>query len=209
MKKFISTLLVLLVLLASLTACDQAAATNTPGTTAQQTTVPTQNNVPDKEIVVIQTLPPAAIQTTKPVTTEKPLKLYDSRGCKGVVIEDNIATYEITPPGFDLYELDKKGYKMTIEIVFDVHYEKTWNVPLDIGYLGAPKYETYILNEKYVASKNENVTANANTQKSRISYTTDIVNLINSKIYFKVSSDNIQNAIHFENIKVYYDCFKP
>lgn len=137
-----------------------------------------------------------------------PLKLDDSRHCTNTTIKASASTYVITPAGFDLEELNKRNYKMRINVTYDVYYTKDWDVLWDIGYLGAPKYEVFILDDDLIGKIDENITAPSNSKTKTITYSTDIVNLIGSKIYLTFSSDNIQNKIHFKNISVTYSCYK-
>ena len=137
-----------------------------------------------------------------------PLKLYDTRNCTSTTVDASITTYLITPSGFDLEELNERGYIMTIKVSYDVYYTKDWDVLWDIGYLGAPKYEVCILDDDLVGKIDENVTAPSKSTTRTLSYTVDVVNLIGSKVYLTFSSDNIQNKIHFKNINITYTCYK-
>ena len=140
------------------------------------------------------------------VTT--PLKLEDSKYCDNTTIKTSSSTYLITPSGFDLEELNNREYKMKITVTYDVYYTKDWDVLWDIGYLGAPKFEVCILDDDLIGKMDKNITAPSNLKTKTITYTTDIVNLIGSKVFLTFSSDNIQNKIHFKNITVKYKCFK-
>ena len=137
-----------------------------------------------------------------------PLKLNDTIKCTDATIKTSTQSYVITPAGFDFEELNNRGYKMSIKITYDVYYTKAWNVLGDIGYLGAPKYEVCILDDDLVGNMEANVTAPSTSKTKTITYTTNIVNLIGSKVFLTFSSDNIQNEIHFENISVAYNCYK-
>ncbi len=120
----------------------------------------------------------------------------------------SINTYVITPAGFDYEELNKNNYKMSITVTYDVYYEKDWNAPWDLGYLGAPKYEVCILDDDLVGNMDENITAPSTSTKKTINYNTNVVNLVGSKVYLTFSSDNIQNIIYFKNISIKYNCYK-
>lgn len=137
-----------------------------------------------------------------------PIKLSDSMRCEGTTIKASASSYVITPAGFDYDELNKRGYRMTIRVSYDVYYTKDWDVLWDIGYLGAPKYEVCILDDDLVGKMNSDVVAPSSTKNRSIAYTTDVVNLIGSKVYLTFSSDNIQNKIHFKNINIVFECFK-
>ena len=111
-----------------------------------------------------------------------PIKLHDTKKCQESTIKTSVSTYVITPVGFDLEELNKRGYKMSIEVTYDVYYTKDWNSFFDIGYLGAPKYEVSILNDDLVGNMDYNVVAPSKSEKRTITYITDAVNLSGSKI---------------------------
>ena len=144
------------------------------------------------------------------VVTEllNPLKLTDKKTCTDCTIKTSISTYPITPVGFDFEELNKRGYKMSIKVTYDAYYTKDWDVPWDIGYLGAPGYEVSILDDDLIGNIDANITATLTSTTRTLTYTTDVVNLVGSKIYLTFSSDNIQNILHFENISITYTCFK-
>ena len=136
------------------------------------------------------------------------LKLSDTKRCENTTIKTSLATFLITPSGFDFEELNSKNYKMKITVTYDVYYEKDWNAPWDLGYLGAPKFEVCILDDDLVGNMDADITAPSSSSSRTITYTTNVVNLIGSKIYLTFSSDNIQNKIHFKNITVNYYCYK-
>ncbi len=135
-----------------------------------------------------------------------PLKLTDQTYYQSTTINCSMTTYLITPAGFDFEELNKRGYKMRIDVSYDVNYTKNWDVIFDIGYLGAPKFEVIILNGGLTGQMHSDIKASSKVKSRTISYDTDVVNLIGSKVYLTFSSDNIQNKIHFQNIKVRYRC---
>ena len=117
-------------------------------------------------------------------------------------------TYTITPPRFDLNTLASEGYIIEITVEYDVYYEKDYDVPWDVGYMGAPKYEMYIINEGSRVVSNENLTTSKSSKTRTITYRTSVANLKNSKIELTLSTDNIQNIIHFKNIVITYNCYK-
>ena len=124
------------------------------------------------------------------------LKLNDEKRCVDTTIKASISSYLITPAGFDFEELNKKDYKMSITVTYDVYYKKDWNILGDIGYLGAPKFEVSILNDDAIVEMGQNITATLKSKTKSITYTKNVVNLIGSKISWNFSSDNIQNKIY-------------
>ena len=116
--------------------------------------------------------------------------------------------YDLTPNGFDLQELSKLGYTVEILVTYSVRYKKDYDVLLDIGYAGAPKYEIYLLDAKGVGTIKENLTTTTSNKTRIIELTRPASSLIGDKITLKVSTDNIQNIIYFTNITVVYNCYK-
>ena len=97
---------------------------------------------------------------------------------------------------------------MTITVSYDVEYNKDYDVLLDIGYMGAPKHEIYLCRDNGIVIEEEDIkTPNSSTHKA-ITYTEKVSSMINSKFYFEVSTNNIQNIIYFKNITVTYQCTK-
>lgn len=142
------------------------------------------------------------------------LKLEDTRRCENVSIKymdsdyQSQATFYITPSGFNFEELNKKGYRMKIVITYEVYYKKDYDVLWDIGYAGAPKYETYVLNDQDYGVVEEDLSTTKTSIKRSIEYTTEIINLQNTKLRLIFSTDNIQNIIYISNINVSYKCYK-
>lgn len=146
--------------------------------------------------------------------TDYNLKTEDTKWLSDVSIkfmDDDYSSevfWYITPAGFDYEKLNKKGYSMMITVSYDVYYTKDYNVLWDIGYMGAPKYEAYIINEQNIGVVKENLETTSTSVTRTITYHSDIVNLMNEKIRFVLSTDNIQNIVCFKNIRISYKCYK-
>ncbi len=115
--------------------------------------------------------------------------------------------YTITPRGFDLEKLNLEGYHMKITVTYKVRYVKDYDVLWDIGYAGSPKYEIYLLDGSGVGQMYENMTTTTSQKTRTITLTRSAADLINDKITLKVSTNNIQNIIYFEDIVVTYECY--
>ena len=146
--------------------------------------------------------------------TDYNLKTEDTKWLSDVSIKfmdsdyNSEVSWYITPAGFDYEKLNNKGYSMTITVSYDVYYVKDYDVLWDIGYMGAPKYEAYIINEQNIGVVKENLETTSTSVTRTITYQSDIVNLMNEKIRLVLSTDNIQNIVCFKNIKVAYKCYK-
>jgi len=139
------------------------------------------------------------------------LKTYDVKYLENCSIKafsqskSSSVSYAITPAGFDLDELNVKGYKMTITISYSVKYKRSWDI---LGYFGAPTYDLTALTSDLIGLQKSNLSTSKTAKNKSYSYTVDIVNIMNSKIALTFSTSNIQNFIYFSNIKVTYNCTK-
>ncbi len=141
------------------------------------------------------------------------LRVFDQQRCVSTDIKmffdgDLGVTYDITPNGFDLETLAKRGYTITISVTYEVWYVKEYDIPWDIGYAGAPQYEAYILNSDDRGRIITDISTRKTAEQKEISYTSQASSLINEKIRLKFSTDNIQNRIYFDNILVTYRCYE-
>lgn len=139
------------------------------------------------------------------------LKLKDTQKCSDCSIKfststDMMASFYITPTGFDLDKLDEKGYKMKITITYDVYYKKDWDFL--IGYLGSPKYEVSVTNSDGAGKIEKDLTTTTSSKTRTFSFSSNIVDLKNTRLILTFSTDNIQNIIYFKNIIVDYQCYK-
>lgn len=141
------------------------------------------------------------------------LRVEETGRCDNATIKfwtDNnfSANYSLTPTGFDYDKLNKAGYSLKIKVTYDVYYEKDYDVWKDIGYLGAPKYEAYILNSKSNGYGKSDLTTTTSKQTRTLECTLKMGDIQNGTWSLCFSTNNIQNLIHFENIVVEYQCVK-
>lgn len=116
------------------------------------------------------------------------------------------AIYEAFPKTIDVEALAAQNYFIKIEATYDVYYEKTFNAPLDIGYLGAPKHDVRIVDfdEKGVANKN--LPTSTEPSSESISIVVSAKDLLKTKYFFMVETYNLQNLVHFTNVKIKFTC---
>ena len=116
------------------------------------------------------------------------------------------AIYEAFPKTIDVEALAEQNYFIKIEATYDVYYEKTFNAPFDIGYLGAPKHDVRIVDfdEKGVANKN--LPTSTEPTSESISIVVSAKDLLKTKYFFMVETYNIQNLVHFTNVKIKFTC---
>ena len=133
------------------------------------------------------------------------LKLKDTATLEDFSVFNSSTSGYITPEGFDWDKLEKKGYTMKITVNYDVYYEKNWG---DLGYVGSPKYEISIKTSDGMGQSDSNMTTSTTAKTRSISFSCRAVDLKNTSIILEVSSNNIQNIIHFKNVKINYTCYK-
>lgn len=143
------------------------------------------------------------------------LKLTDSMDCKNSSVKFSHdgsysykAEYNVTPATLDLRTLAKEGYYVKIEATFDVYYEKDFDVPFDIGYLGAPDHDVQLVDAYEQGTIKENLITNTEATPGSITLIESAQNLVGKNIYLKLITYNLQNIVYFENIKVTYTCQK-
>lgn len=117
-------------------------------------------------------------------------------------------TYDLTPKKFNLTRLAELGYNINITITYDAYYKKTYDALWDIGYLGAPEFETSIKKTNTLVHFETVQRIATKPQSYTITYNATASDLSDDSLTLKFSSDNIQNAIYFENIRVIYTCYK-
>ena len=161
------------------------------------------------------------VQATFPMEIKHDTKLYakwllinySDKSDKTKKIDSNLIetkgfSYNITPEKFNLTRLAELGFNIKITVTYDAYYSKTYDVLWDIGYLGAPKFETYIKKSGITVKSKENIEATKSGQRYEISYNTTASDLKDDSVIIEFWSDNIQNAIYFENINIKYQCYK-
>ena len=117
--------------------------------------------------------------------------------------------YDVTPSGFDTERLQQLGYrKIIVTVYYNVKYEKDYNILWDIGYAGSPKYEISLTNSDDIGQFEEDLSTSTSYRTRTISQQIMISNIGNDKLTLKVSTNNIQNIIYFDNIIVTYQCSK-
>lgn len=124
------------------------------------------------------------------------------------IIEEKGCQINITPTIFEMHRLSQLDYKMQINISYDSYYVKDYDVLWDIGYIGAPEFETYVKKSGTTVISKTKQTATKKTYTYNLSYTTTVSDLINNDLTIEFWSDNIQNKLYFENIIVTYQCYK-
>lgn len=120
----------------------------------------------------------------------------------------NEVTYSVTPNGFEMDKLESLGYKMKITVDYNVRYVKDYDAILNIGYVGAPRYEVYLLDSDGSGSQKEDVKTQTYSEKKTMLYSATVADIKKDKITLTFSTNNKQNIIYFEDIKVTYECYK-
>lgn len=137
------------------------------------------------------------------------LKLQSSSQCRDVSIklddryECNVSC-TLAPNGYDLETLALLGYKLRVEVHFEVKYKKDYDVWLDIGYMGAPKFTAAIVNSSNYGTVMDDVTAKETWTRMMVGYNTTAASMLNDTLYLQFSTTNMQNIIYFSEITVDY-----
>lgn len=118
------------------------------------------------------------------------------------------ATYAAVPTKLDLNALAKQDYYIKIEATYDVHYEKDFDTPLDIGYLGAPDHDAYIVDQYDKGTKNKNLSTSTTKTTETISLVVSAKSFSNTDYYLRLMTYNLQNIVHFTNVKITFTCQK-
>ncbi len=127
---------------------------------------------------------------------------------KGTITKTNGISYNLEPTGLDLDRLNKLGYRIEINVVYDVKYVKDYDVLFDIGYMGSPKYEVSISTPDGYGPEERDCPTSKKYQTKVISYNVTPNYLQKESLKLKFSTDNIQNKIYFDNISAVFICTK-
>lgn len=109
----------------------------------------------------------------------------------------------------DLERLHELGYKIKINISYEVKYIKEYDVAFDIGYMGAPLYEVSIYRKDKVGDYFKDIKTTKTQTQETLTSTWEPRMLINqTPLTIGFSTDNIQNRILIRNIVISYECIK-
>lgn len=139
------------------------------------------------------------------------LMIFEIKSLKACIIDswNNIdkATYIFKPELIQFDELLKKSYStIEIKILFNVYYEQTFDAPLNIGYFGAPKFETYLKTTTGTLEFKEDIATTQSPKQYSLYYTGKITSIKDKPLSIEFSSNNIQNILYFDNITVTFQC---
>ena len=115
------------------------------------------------------------------------------------------ADYFLDPGVMDVKMLADLGVYVRIDVTYEVYYEKTYNMPLDIGYLGAPDHNVYILDIYDEGERWENLSTETESKTETFSAVVSATKLAND-LRLRLTTLNLQNVVYFKNISVTYTC---
>ncbi len=135
------------------------------------------------------------------------LKLQSSAQCNGtsIKLDDRHSagvSYTLAPSGYDWETLALLGYKLRVEVHFEVKYKKDYDVWLDIGYMGAPKFTASIVNSSNFGTVMDDVTAKTTWTGMMLGYNTTAASMLNDTLYLRFETLNMQNIIYIDEITV-------
>ena len=116
------------------------------------------------------------------------------------------ATYLAVPATMDLKGLANQGCFVKIVATYDVYYEKDWDIPFDIGYDGAPYHDAYIVDFDENGVLNKDLSTSTTETTETISLVVSAERLLNTNYYLKLLTYNLQNVVHFKNVKITFTC---
>lgn len=155
-----------------------------------------------------------------PINMQSEIQLYAdwlrteiTFNCENAKIKDwgdraEKAMYNVTPKDFDFDRLKKEEYSIKVTITYDVYYKKDYDVPFDIGYMGAPQYEMYFRSSNDKVYGEEDLSTSTSTKTRTFEVTLSVEQIKNRTWYLEFSTDNIQNLIYFKNVTLEYKCVK-
>ena len=155
-----------------------------------------------------------------PLNVNKDLTLYakwikatDSLSLEDATVQFSVdnelnykAEYAITPRELDLQALSALGYKVKIEVTYEVFYEKDYDVAFDLGYMGAPDYDVAIVDLYDDGEEWTNLKTELEPKTNSVSTVVSASKLADANIRLKLMTYNLQNVVHFKGIKVNYSC---
>lgn len=118
------------------------------------------------------------------------------------------AEYALLPSKLDLSAIAAQNYDIKIDVTYEVYYVKDFDVPFDIGYLGAPDHDALIVNAYDEGTSNKDLPTSTTATAESISLVTSAKNLLNNPYYLRLITYNLQNIVHFKNIKITFTCIE-
>ena len=115
-------------------------------------------------------------------------------------------TYDAVPKSLDLKALAEQGYYIRIDATYDVYYEKAFDSPFDIGYLGAPDHDVCLMDIEEKGITKSNLPTSTEPTAESISLVVSAAQLFNTKCFLKVMTYNLQNVVYFKNVKITFTC---
>ena len=153
-----------------------------------------------------------------PMSVEKTMTLYakwtkdtESSSCADAAVQFSLddeysykAEYILTPQELDLSALAALGYYVKIDVTYEVYYVKDFDFPL--GYMGAPDHSVAILDLYDEGEIREDIPTEKQPEDGSISKVVRASDLLNGVWRLKLSTLNLQNTVHFQDIQVKYSC---
>ena len=155
-----------------------------------------------------------------PLTVKKNMTLFaawskasDTFTCDDASVQfaiDNSNDYKveyiITPPEMNLNALANQGYYIKIEVTYEVYYEKTYDIPLGIGYKGAPDHAVALCDAYETGEIREGISTETEPVTETISVVRSASEILKNYVCLKFYTYNTQNTVHYTNICVTYTC---
>ena len=114
------------------------------------------------------------------------------------------AEYFVTPDTLDIRGLAAAGYYIKIHVTYNVYYEKVYNVPFDIGYLGAPDHDVAIVDDYDEGTKLVDLPTDTEPQAESFTAVVSAASLLDTQLRLQLMTYNVQNVVYFTDISVTY-----
>ena len=159
---------------------------------------------------------------TYPMNVTKDSELYAKwiKATEQLVLEDAavkfavdnsynyVATYNIVPKEIDVQALATQGYYIQVDVTYDVHYAKDYNVKFDLGYMGAPNHSVSIVDMDDKGEKLDSLPTTEEPKTESISSVVSASEILKTYLYLKLMTHNAQNVVYYSNITVKYTCLE-
>ena len=116
------------------------------------------------------------------------------------------ADYSVIPENLDLTKLVSQGYYVKLDVTYEVYYEKDFDNPFDFGYFGAPDHDALLVDGEMRGVLNKDLPTLTVPTEESLTMVISAGELASGRYFLKLITYNMQNIVHFKNIKIEYTC---
>jgi uncharacterized repeat protein (TIGR02543 family) len=151
-----------------------------------------------------------------PMRLEKNVTLYArwSKATMSLVCDDAAVQFDvdndysykaerlITPTELDIEGLAAQGYYVRVDVIYNVYYKKEYNVPMDLGYLGAPNHDVGIVDDYDEGKIVADLPTDKEPQAESVTAVFSAEDLLDTVLRLQLMTYNLQNVVYYTDIKV-------